>query len=75
MRLLFLVLSELSCRLNLRTRRLFLIASVAGLSFFTRSTALACQQGDLIDAVAGFLLVLLFATGAAMACSGRARKS
>ena len=34
---------------------------MAGLSFFARSTALAWHDGDPIDAVAGFVLVLLFA--------------
>ena len=67
MRLLFLMMNELSCRLDVRTRRLLLMGCMAGLSFFARSTALAWHDGDPIDAVAGFVLLLLFATGAAVA--------
>ena len=69
MRLLFLIFNELARRLGGRTKRLLLLASVVGLTLFARSTAAAYQSGDVIDTAAGFALVLLFAAGAALACT------
>jgi hypothetical protein len=69
MRLLFLMMNELAGRLDRRVRRLLLVASMVGLTLFARSTAAAYQGGDVVDTAAGFALVLLFAAGAALACT------
>ena len=74
MRALFLRLDELSGRLDQRTRRILLLVSMAGLTLFASSTVAAIDSGDGPDTVAGFILLLLFAAGAAIACTKRARR-
>ena len=71
MRTLFLLIDELSARLDLRTRRILLVASMAGLTLFARTTVAALQATDIPEAVAGFALLLLFAAGSAAACTRR----
>jgi len=74
MRSLLLLMNALSDNLTVRSRRVLLLACVAGLALFARSTAAAYQGGDWADITAGFGLLLLFAAGAALACSAQVRQ-
>lgn len=75
MRPLLLLMDELSGRLDPRFRRVLLAASTAGLTLFARSTVVAMQANDVLDSLAGLVLLLLFAAGAALACTGADRRS
>jgi hypothetical protein len=71
MRLFFSLLTELSARLDPRTRRVLLVASTTGLVLFARTTVAALRDGALPDVVAGAILLVACAVAAAVACTNR----
>jgi ABC-type glucose/galactose transport system permease subunit len=61
------LLAELSDRLDLRSRRILLVVSTAGIVLFARTTVAAFQDGALPGVVAGAVLLGAFAIAAAVA--------
>lgn len=74
MRSLYQDLEKLSGRIDLRARLILLVACLAGLTVLAYSSVAAMQDGNLSDAIAGFLVLPFFAVGAAVACTRGTRR-